>query len=72
MDSNLRSPDRRGIAYALMAATLFGANTPVAHKLLEYVSPVLMAGLLYVGSGLGLSIWQLVRPGHGTERAEAP
>jgi drug/metabolite transporter (DMT)-like permease len=43
-----------GIASALIAALLFGASTPLAKLLLHDVSPLLLAGLLYAGSGLGL------------------
>ncbi len=43
-----------GIASALIAALLFGASTPLAKLLLRDVSPLLLAGLLYAGSGLGL------------------
>jgi drug/metabolite transporter (DMT)-like permease len=43
-----------GIASALIAALLFGASTPLAKLLLHDVAPLLLAGLLYVGSGLGL------------------
>ncbi len=51
----------RGIAFALVAALLFGASTPVAKSLLPQVAPVLMAGLLYLGSGLGLGVYRLIR-----------
>ena len=43
-----------GIAAALGAALLFGASTPLAKLLLGEASPWLLAGLLYLGSGLGL------------------
>jgi drug/metabolite transporter (DMT)-like permease len=43
------------VAAALGAAVLFGAGTPFAKLLLDTVNPWLMAGLLYLGSGLGLS-----------------
>jgi drug/metabolite transporter (DMT)-like permease len=43
-----------GIANALVAALLFGASTPLAKLLLRDISPLLLAGLLYAGSGLGL------------------
>jgi len=39
---------------ALVAALLFGASVPVAKVLVRGLSPVLLAGLLYVGSGIGL------------------
>ncbi|MBI3547373.1 MAG: DMT family transporter [Gammaproteobacteria bacterium] len=50
-----------GVSNALLAAALFGASVPFA-KLLggEVASPVLLAGLLYLGSGLGLLAWWLL------------
>jgi drug/metabolite transporter (DMT)-like permease len=48
------------IAYALAAAALFGASTPLAKRLLPAVEPMLLAGLLYLGSGLGLAMWRLI------------
>ena len=49
------------IAAALVAALLFGASTPLAKQLLRDVSPVLLAGLLYLGSGIGLGLVRLAR-----------
>jgi len=47
-----------GVCLALVSATLFGASTPFAKLLLGAVDPWMMAGLLYLGSGLGLAaIW---------------
>jgi drug/metabolite transporter (DMT)-like permease len=45
---------RAAMAYALLSAALFGASTPVAKVLLGVTSPWLLAGLLYLGSGIGL------------------
>jgi drug/metabolite transporter (DMT)-like permease len=45
-----------GIAYALLSAALFGASAPFSKMLLGNVSPWLLAGLLYLGSGVGLAI----------------
>ncbi|MEF8700261.1 MAG: DMT family transporter [Candidatus Accumulibacter sp. UW20] len=50
-----------GIAAALGAALLFGAGTPLAKVLLQDVSPWLLAGLFYLGSGTGLSLYRLLR-----------
>ena len=50
-----------GIGVALGAAALFGASTPLAKLLLADIAPVLLAGLLYAGSGLGLGAWWLLR-----------
>ncbi len=46
----------RGITYALAASALFGASTPFARALVGAVDPLWMAGVLYAGSGIGLSI----------------
>ncbi len=56
-----------GIGSALLAAALFGASTPLAKLLLGRTAPVLLAGLLYLGSGVGLSILRLVRRRQGGE-----
>lgn len=49
------------VLYALAAAALFGASTPLAKLLGLDVSPVLLAGLLYLGSGVGLAIVRCIR-----------
>ena len=49
----------RGVWAALAAALLFGAGTPFAKLLLGPVSPWLLAGLLYLGSGIGLAVWRV-------------
>ena len=53
----LRKP---GVVAALSAALLFGAATPLAKRLLQTVDPWLLAGLLYLGAGLGLAIYRRV------------
>jgi drug/metabolite transporter (DMT)-like permease len=58
---------------ALASAILFGASTPVAKLLLgDGVSPWLLAGLLYLGSGIGLGLVHLVSRAHGGGSKEAP
>jgi drug/metabolite transporter (DMT)-like permease len=52
---------RSAILAALAAAALFGASTPFAKWLLGDVSPILLAGLLYLGSGIGLGLVRVVR-----------
>lgn len=46
---------------ALGAAIFFGASTPFAKQLVGQVSPLLLAGLLYSGSGAGLIIARLIK-----------
>jgi drug/metabolite transporter (DMT)-like permease len=43
-----------GAVYALLAAALFGASTPFAKTLVGQMQPVALAGVLYLGSGIGL------------------
>ena len=52
---------KRDVIYALLAALLFGASTPFAKLLLGDVAPVMLAGLLYLGSGVGLTLIRLIR-----------
>ena len=63
-------------AFALLAAALFGASTPLAKWLTGSLSPWLLAGLLYLGSGLGLAVIRLIRDrgwrAGGLPRAEWP
>jgi drug/metabolite transporter (DMT)-like permease len=53
---------------AILAAALFGATTPLAKLLLGEASPLVVGGLLYLGSGIGLGIARLVRD-RGWERS---
>ena len=58
---------------ALASAALFGASTPLAKRLLgDGVDPWLLAGLLYLGSGLGLGFVHLARGLLGVPAPEAP
>jgi len=50
----------RGIFAALAAAALFGVGTPLAKLLLTSVSPWMLAGLLYLGSGIGLTLYRKI------------
>lgn len=51
---NGSSDQSRGAVYGITAAVLFGMSPPFAKLLLPDASPVLLAGLLYLGAGLGL------------------
>jgi len=52
---------RAAIAYALASAALFGASTPLAKLLVGEMAPLALAGVLYLGSGIGLFAWFLLR-----------
>jgi drug/metabolite transporter (DMT)-like permease len=59
------------IFQALLAALFFGASAPFAKLLLGEIDPILLAALLYLGSGLGLLVVRAVQqvrgPSVGTE-----
>jgi drug/metabolite transporter (DMT)-like permease len=50
-----------GALCALGAAFLFGVSTPFSKLLLEHMSPVMLGGVLYLGSGIGLLVIRLLR-----------
>lgn len=62
---------RPGVALALLSAFLFGLSTPLAKVLVGDVNPWLLAGLLYLGSGVGLAITYGAKRITGKTRGEA-
>ena len=68
------SPSRRrfvGPGFAVGAALLFGASTPFAKEIGRNIDPWLLAGLLYLGSGIGLASWRITRRAAGVRNNEA-
>lgn len=61
-----------GIFSALTAALLFGASTPLAKLALASANPLLAAGLLYLGSGLGLALLRVALFARGNGGHETP
>ncbi len=51
----------KSAAYGLCAAALFGASVPLAKLLLPGASPGVLAGLLYLGAGLSLTLLRALR-----------
>jgi drug/metabolite transporter (DMT)-like permease len=51
---------------------LFGASAPLSKWLLGSVDPWLLAGILYLGAGIGLALVHWGRPLIGLERVETP
>ena len=68
----MSNPKIAGVGAAILAAGLFGASTPFSKLLLSNVSPILLAGLLYLGSGCGLSLLFVIRRARGSGPAEMP
>src|SRR5438445_12309166 len=55
------SRDRLSVAFALAAAALFGLSVPAGKALLAVTDPWLLAGLLYLGSGVSLGGYRLAQ-----------
>ncbi|MBL8595627.1 MAG: EamA family transporter [Devosia sp.] len=76
MSTNSSSADNSylwpGVPLALASALLFGASAPLSKLLLGSVHPGLLAGILYLGAGLGLAIVHFGRRGFGIAQLEAP
>ena len=62
----------RGIALALLAAALYALNAPFSKLLLKRIPPTLMAGLLYLGAGMGMAVLVLVKKLRKTQARELP
>src|SRR5687767_5518438 len=61
-----------GVGFALISAILFGASAPFSKLLLGSVDPWLLAGILYLGAGIGLAVVHLSRGAIALEPPEAP
>lgn len=61
-----------GVPMALAAAVLFGLSTPFSKLLLGTVDPQLLAGVLYLGAGIGLAGVHIGRDIFGIPAPEAP
>lgn len=53
--------EKSAILWALLAAALYALSTPFSKLLLQKIPPTLMASLLYLGAGLGMSVIALFR-----------
>lgn len=60
-----------GVPLALGSAVLFGALAPLSKLMLGTVNPWLLAGILYLGAGLGLGLFHLGRGVVGLPSVEA-
>lgn len=67
---NKKKANARGIMLAILAAALYAVNSPFSKLLLEYMPSTLMAGILYIGAGLGMGVIALIRKARKIERTE--
>src|SRR5215210_8778608 len=59
-----------GAVYGIAAAMLFGISAPMSKRLLADVPPLLLASLLYLGAGIGVTAAAPFAP--RASRGEAP
>jgi drug/metabolite transporter (DMT)-like permease len=57
--------------FAILAAALYAISSPVSKLLLKEIPPTLMASFLYLGTGLGMSIADLIKHKKYKEKTEA-
>lgn len=63
---------KTAIFWAILAAALYALNSPVSKLLLDQIPPTMMAALLYLGAGIGLTAVRLVQRGMGKGKKEEP
>lgn len=61
-----------GVPLALGSALLFGATAPASKILLNNIDPQLLAGVLYIGAGVGLAAVRVAQMAFGAPNSEAP
>ena len=59
-------------AFAILAAALYAINIPLSKLLLTNVDATMMAALLYLGAGLGMLAYGLLRKAVGREEKKEP
>lgn len=66
----MESKHNIAILWAILAAALYAISSPVSKILLDKVPPTMMAGLLYLGAGMGMSVIGLFRYKTGNLKKE--
>jgi membrane protein len=61
---------RKGIMMAILAAVLYAVSSPFSKILLNEMPPTLMAGFLYLGAGVGMSLIAVSRRVRQVENTE--
>ena len=57
---------------AVLAAALYAINVPISKLLLQHISTILMAGLLYLGAGIGMLVFAYARNRLSRARKQEP
>lgn len=67
----MNKSNKTGIFLAVLAAALYALNSPLSKLLLDYMPSTIMAGLLYIGAGLGMGAIALIRKARKTQGTES-
>ncbi len=62
---------KHGIFLAITAAALYAISSPFSKVMLSFMPSTLMAGFLYLGAGLGMTLMGSFRKVSGTSKAES-
>lgn len=62
---------KHGIFLAITAAALYAISSPFSKLMLSFMPSTLMAGFLYLGAGLGMTLMGSFRKVSGTSKAES-
>lgn len=55
------SKDKRVVGFAVLAAALYAVSSPVSKVLLQKIPPAMMAAFLYLGAGIGMLVFSVIR-----------
>ena len=55
----------------MLAAALYALNSPLSKLLLDFIPPVIMAGLLYIGAGIGMGTVSFIKKATKIPSSEA-
>ena len=72
MEMSKMSGKNHAIFFAVLAAALYALSSPASKLLLEQIPSTMLAGLLYLGAGIGMAIFGRVRRLSGKEGKEQP
>jgi drug/metabolite transporter (DMT)-like permease len=67
----LKELDRQPLIYIFISAALFGISPPLAKLLVKDIPPIALAGILYLGAFVGLSLYSIIRGIVSTENVKS-
>ena len=71
MKSRIFIKNKSSILIAVLAAALYGISAPASKVLLNYIDPLFLASLLYLGAGLGMVTYSSLRKIKTKQKTEA-